>query len=771
MNTSQFHTTTHWGQYRVKVQNGKVVALLPSEKDTHPSPISQGFVDTLYAPSRIQQPMIRKSWLEKGHKASTQLRGKEPFVAVSWEKAAKIVAQELSRIIKTYGNQAIFGGSYGWASAGRFHHAQSQLHRFLNCIGGYTRSLNTYSYAAAEVIIPHILGDLQKIIIDSTSWNSIAQHAQLFVAFGGLRIQNTQINNGGLVSHTQLQSMSHAAKQGVQFVNISPIQSDTPPEIQAEWRPIVPNTDVHLMLAIVYTLYEENLYDANFIHSHTSGFEDFLPYLLGTEKHRTPKSPEWAETLTGIPANTIRNLARRMAKSRTMINLSFSLTRQEYGEYAYWTGVTLAAMLGQIGLPGGGIGLGYGTFNSIGNDYLHTPIASLPQGRNPVTSFIPVARISDMLLNPGKAFDYNGTQSLYPDIQLIYWAGGNPFHHHQDLAKMSKAWQKPQTIISHEWCWNPLAKHSDIVLPCTTSLERNDFTASPRDSFVSFMEKTTEPIGEARNDFDIFSLISEQLNIKNTFTEGRSEEQWIAKLYQQTRNNFKKHHVQLPSLKDLKTLGTFSAGPRDHQAVLLQDFRKNPQKYPLSTPSKKIQISSPAIASFLYEECLPHPMAPPLNEFLGNPHKTFPLHLISNQPHDKLHSQLDHGAYAQSQKIHERQPVTIHPEDAKKRNIKHHSLVRIFNNRGSCLATAVLSEHIRPRVIQISTGAWFDPLIAHDQSIWCVHGNPNILTQDVGTSRIAQGPSALSCLVDVEPYTQNPPTINAFSPPPIIKDV
>ena len=145
--------------------------------------------------------------------------------------------------------------------------------------------------------------------------------------------------------------------------------------------------------------------------------------------------------------------------------------------------ITVASMLGQIGLPGGGFGFGYSATNHIGGQYTVAPAAALPQGKNPIDSFIPVARISDLLLNPNGKFEFNGKQYQYPDIKLVYWAGGNPFHHHQDLNRLTEAWSVPETIISHEWCWNSLAKRSDIVLPCNTSLERMDIALTPRDPY------------------------------------------------------------------------------------------------------------------------------------------------------------------------------------------------------------------------------------------------------------------------------------------------
>ena len=164
-----------------------------------------------------------------------------------------------------------------------------------------------------------------------------------------------------------------------------------------------------------------------------------------------------------------------------MISVSWSLTRQDHGEQPFWMAIMLASMIGQIGLPGGGFGFGYSATNFIGGQFKVLPGAAFPQTENEIENFIPVARISDLLLNPGKKFDFNGKSYVYPDTKIVYWAGGNPFHHHQDLNRLIKAWEKPDTIISNEWCWNTLAKRSDIVLPCTTPLERTDIMMTPRD--------------------------------------------------------------------------------------------------------------------------------------------------------------------------------------------------------------------------------------------------------------------------------------------------
>ena len=169
-----------------------------------------------------------------------------------------------------------------------------------------------------------------------------------------------------------------------------------------------------------------------------------------------PKSPEWASPICGVSPEPIRDLARRMVATRTLITVAWSLQRAEYGEQPFWMSAVLAAMIGQVGLPGGGVGYGYGAVGGVGKSLHRLSGMALPQGQNPVDAVIPVARVADMLLTPGAPFDYNGKRAHYPDIRLVYWAGGNPFHHHQDLNRLQDAWQRPETIIVNEPWWTCL---------------------------------------------------------------------------------------------------------------------------------------------------------------------------------------------------------------------------------------------------------------------------------------------------------------------------
>lgn len=763
-------TSSHWGTYRAKVNNGKVTELIGWENDKDPSPIGSGILDIHNNQTRIDKPMIRKSWIDNGPGTNNNLRGIDPFVAVSWDEAENIVAKELNRVRGNFGNSSIFGGSYGWASAGRFHHAQSQLHRFLNCIGGYTRSKFTYSFAAAEAMVPHILGSYRAYLDTCTSWDSIEENTELFVCFGGVPLKNGQIAQGGTGSHNQKEKLINSAKAGIRFVNLSPLKSDLLDEVKGKWLPLRPNTDVAIMLGLAHTLYKENLYNEIFIKKYTEGFDIFLPYLLG-DLDGVVKDANWASEISEISSEEIISLARDMSSKRTMISVSWSLTRQDHGEQPFWAAIMLASMLGQIGLPGGGFGFGYSATNHIGGQFSIIPGAAFPQSDNKIDNFIPVARISDLLLNPGDTFHFDGKEYEYPDIKLIYWAGGNPFHHHQDINKLLLAWQKPETVISNEWCWNSLAKYSDIILPCTTSLERQDIMLTPRDPYVISMTKLVEPFKEAKSDFDIFRGIAKKMYVENLFTEGRDEEDWQKWIYQETSVKSKTlKNIDFPSYQEFRKIGWFKVPPPKENTIMLKDFREDPIKFPLSTPSGKIEIYSKTVNSFNYDDCPGHPTWLEPCEWLGSKNKNYPLHLISNQPKNKLHSQMDHGGYSKSFKIKDREPIEMNSVDASSRGINKGDIVKLFNDRGACLAGVNINDNIRPGVVQISTGAWYDPEDTKNLKTICKHGNPNVLTKDKGTSKLGQGPIAHSCLIEVELVKDKISPVTAFDPPVIIRD-
>ena len=761
-------TFSHWGSYDVVVTDGRITEVIPNPIDPNPSPIGQSFLDAVDHPTRITRPAIRQGWLEKGPLEHGGGRGSEPFTEVSWDRALSLAAAELDRVATTHGNGAIFGGSYGWASAGRFHHAQSQIHRFLNLMGGYTRSVNTYSHAAAEVIIPRVLGrDFREILATSTPWPVLAEHSELIVMFGGIPLKNAQVNSGGVGRHTTRDWMKVCRSNCVEFVNVSPLSEDADEILNAEWLAVRPNSDTALMLGLAHTIVTDGRHNRGFLDRYTTGYDRFEAYLLGTTDGQ-PKDASWAADLCGTSEATIISLARRMVSKRTMITVSWSLQRGDHGEQPYWMAVTLAAILGQIGLPGGGVGFGYGSEAAIGSPIRKMAGPALDQGTNPVKSFIPVARITDMLLNPGGSFEYDGQTQTYPDARLIYWAGGNPFHHHQDLNKLTQAWQRPETVIVNEPWWNSLARHADIVFPATTALERDDIAGASTDDYVFAMEQAIEPIGEARSDYEIFAGLADELGFGPKFTERRSADDWIRHLYETFASQAESAGIDVPDFDGFWDDGELQLPVEDSDRVLLADFRADPDANRLGTPSGLIELFSETIDSFGYADCPGHATWLEPSEWLGGATADrFPIHLVSNQPKTRLHSQLDVGKTSTSSKVAGREPVMIHPDDAASRGITDGSIVRLFNERGECLAGAVISDHVMPGAVVLPTGAWYDPAVPGGLER---HGNPNVLTRDKGTSSLAQGPTAHTTMIEIELFTGEAPDVGIHTPPEVLTD-
>ncbi len=753
------HTTAHhWGAGLAQVDNGKLVRVDAHPLDPAPSRINENIAAGVQSRARVSRPSVRKSYLESGPGSNNHLRGEEPFIEVDYNTALDLLAAELQRVKREFGNSSIFAGSYGWASAGRFHHAQSQLKRFMNCFGGFVRSEGNYSYNAALTLMPYIIGNFRDHVRQATRWSTVAKEGQLVVMFGGVPLRNTQVSGGGIAKHRLLDDLRLCTDAGVNFVNISPLKTDAVDEINAEWIPIRPSSDTALMMALSHTLISEKLHNQEFIDRYTSGFEQTRAYLFG-ETDGIVKNAHWASSLCDIPEHRILQLAREMASSRTLICTAVSLQRQKFGEQPLWMTVTLAALLGQIGLPGRGFGIGYGADASIGTIDRPFRWPSFPQGSNQVEEYIPVASISDCLLNPGAAYEYNGKNLCYPDIRMVWWAGGNPFHHQQDLNKLRRAFHKPDTIVINEINWTSTARHADIVLPVTSAMERDDIGAGSQDNAIIPMPAAIKPVGEARDEYAIYCELEQKLGLKSSFSLGRSSGEWLHKMWDELTINAKEFGYELPVFDDFMAGDIISFHDPKPDAVFLQEFRADPEQHALATPDGKIALASETIGSFSYDDCPAHPQW--LHKSEVSPE--FTLQLLSGQPETRLHSQFDNGAFSRSKKIKDREPVLIHPADASSRNIVDGDVVRLFNANGSCLAAAVLSENIKVGAVFLWTGAWYDPDFS-DPEHRDNHGNPNVLTDDKRSSRLSQGP-AVDAFINLEKFSGELPPIRVFQAP------
>ncbi|AMS45483.1 molybdopterin-dependent oxidoreductase [Aminobacter aminovorans] len=752
--------SSHWGVFSAR-WDGEKLSVQPYAGDPDPNQIIENFPEALRHSARIKRPCIRRGWLENGPGPDLR-RGTDDYVEVSWKEAIRLAGNELLRIRTDFGPAAMFGGSYGWSSAGRFHHAQSQVHRFLNlAMGGYIRSVNSYSAGASSVIIPHIIGNFENHTKRNVSWAQIETETDIVVAFGGMALKNSMVSGGGISEHVERGAMERAHKRGCRFILIGPIQDDLPAEAGAEWVPVIPGTDTALMLGLIHTLVSTGLHDQPFLARYTTGWDRFEAYVMG-RVDGLPKDAAWASGITGVAAKTIIELANALHGRRSLITVAHALQRAEHGEQPVWMGAALAAALGQMGLPGGGYAYALGAIGYYGRRNNAVPMPTFPQERNPIQEFIPVARIADMLLNPGSSYRYNGETRSYPRVRAMYWAGGNPFHHHQDLARLRKAFGQVDTLIVNEMAWTGTARHADIVLPCTMTLEREDIGGSSNDPLLVPMRRVAPPLGEARDDYDIFSELAGHLGAREAFTEGRTTRQWLEHLYERTRGALVSLDQPAPDFEEFWQGDGLRLPQEPDDGGQLRAFRADPSSHPLPTPSGRIEIFSETIESFGERDCPGHPVWLPPQEA---PKADAPLYLVANQPATRLHSQLDFGGHSARSKRQGREVARMHPADAAERSIADGDIVRLFNQRGACLASVRLDERLRKGVVQIPTGAWFDPLDLNAESVLCVHGNPNVLTRDVGTSALAQGCSGQLTIIEIERFDGILPDIRAYDPP------
>ncbi len=751
---------SHWGPFNAIVKAGVLVGIQPrKELDAMPTKmLTEGLFGRVYDKTRVKYPMVRASYLAdpKGD-SKPHLRGKEPFVRVNWETALSLVADAIQTTATEHGNEAIFSSSYGgWSHAGLMR-PQVLQGRFFNLIGGQSTTTGDYSGGASQVILPHVIGDME-VYSPQTAWPVIKENTEIFVLIGCDPWKNNRIEFR-VADHQMYPHWKQFAEDGIKFISINPQRTRTDDELDAEWVKIVPNTDTALFLAMAQHVYVNDFHNTSYLDRYTVGVDKYIDHLMG-KTDGVVKSPEWAAKITGISVEDIQAMAIKFATSKTQFAAGWSLQRADHGEMIHWAIINFAAMLGKIGKPGEGVGFSWHYGNGGMPQSGKTLPIGLSQGKNPVSAICPASRISEMLINPGKTFTRDGIEYTYPDVKMVYNAGNNLLSHQQDTNQLIAALnEKVETFVCQDPWWCASSRYADIVLPATSTLERNDLSSGGTYSNdkIYAMRQVIQPYGESLDDFEIFRKLAEIFNVEDKFTEGLPFDDILKRAYKASSatlsfDEFWKNGVALLSV------------PQEaNQWVRHGDFYQDPDKHPLHTTSGKIELYCQDIANFDVKNCPPMPTFLEPFEYLGNA-KSNQVHVVSPHPYMRLHSQLANTEVHKYESVQGRQYVLINDNDAEKLGIRSGQLVEIFNERGRVIAGAKVSDQIMPGVISLEEGAW----LQFDSLGRCNSGSINVLTSGKASSDLSQATTANTCLAYIQ-RCRDPESSNlAFEPPRIV---
>jgi anaerobic dimethyl sulfoxide reductase subunit A len=648
-----------------------------------------GQIERLYHPDRLQYPMRRVG-----------PRGSGQFERVSWDEALDHVAREMLRIRAKHGNAAILDCSrsgnlsmlHGWGVAKRF------LYKF----GGCTELWSNMS-AEAEIFAVRMTFGAQADYKSAGREPTDYANSKLILMWGWSPADGT------FGTGTQ-QYLKDAKRRGVRIVCVDPRRTRTSVALADEHIFIKPSTDAAALIAMAYVIVSEGLHDQAFCDRHVLGFDEahlptgapagasYRAYLLG-ESDGVPKTPEWAEARTGMPAETIRRLALELATTKpAALHCGYAPGRTAFGEQFHRAAYALAAITGNIGIAGGNTGVSNGATGRGG-------VRSLPPGTNPITSKVATPLLADLLAK-GRAGGYPA------DIRMIYSAGGDLFNQCPNASKIAASLDGVEFIVVQDHFLTPTARHADIVLPATTFWERNDVHTpwAGAGHYAIFMKQAIQPMYECRNDMDIFADLARRVGIDDY--NDRSEMEWLRELTRDAVDDFDAFTE--------KGVARF-APPRDAVAFAAQI--RDPDNHRFTTPSGKIEIYSMALAAKPDFYGLGRIPAIPTWIEPVTPETRHPLMLCSPKSRARTHS--IHGNQPLLARI-DPDDVWMNTEDAAARGIKNGDTVRVFNDRGSTLLPVKVTKRIAPGVVSIKEGAWFTP----DGNGTDTKGCANVLADD-----------------------------------------
>jgi len=656
----------------------------------------------VYHPDRLLYPLRRIGE-----------RGEGKFERISWDEALGTVASEIKRVRDTYGPQALLlKTSVG--DMNFVHTGAMVVEKLLAMAGGYSAPWGYFSYEGGTFAELTTYGTMS-----SQSSREDFLNSRMILMWGwnpAVTIQDTNTTWW----------LAQAREAGCRIVSIDPRHTETTATVAHQWIPIRPGTDTAMMAAMAYVILREDLQDQQFLDKYTYGFDKFKDYVMGNEDG-IPKTPAWAEPITGVQASVIEKLARTYATTKPAALIAgIGPGRSARGEQYHRAAITLSAMTGNIGIHGGNAAQRSWPAGLVPFPFMMMGIPDIipnlleansapPKDMLPLRRIWPwgagsfhISQIADAILK-GKAGGYPA------DYKLLYTASTSYPNQYLNVNKHVEALKSKslEFIVMHEQFMTPGAKFADILLPCSTFLERNDIAQWSATWFYGYQNKVIEPLGESKSSLDICKELAKRLDIPHFFDKTEDE----------TLRDMVKDCPDIKDYNTFKKQGLHKMHPVEPHVAFreqIEDLENNP----FTTPSGKIEIYSQLIDEMSNPEIPPIPKYMESWEGVNDPLvKKYPLQLITTHFKGRAHSQFHRVPWLQELLP---QTVLISASDAKARGIKTGEFVRVFNDRGQMIIPAKVSQGIMPGVVDVPQGAWYEP----DENGVDRGGCANVLTND-----------------------------------------
>ena len=652
-------------------------------------------------------------------------RGEGKFERISWKEAITFISKEMTRIKEKYGPESRYV-NYGAGEMGAVT-GKDFTFRLLALDGGYLNYHNSYSTACVKTITPYVYGK-----VDVGNSPSDWVNSKLIILWGHNPLE-TKFDADTMVYLKKCKELN------IPMIGIDPRKNKTIQYLDADWYPIYPGSDAALADAIAYELYINDLYDKEFIDRCCIGFtkesmpegidpdECYFSYLTG-KKDGIIKDAKWAESITGLEASRIKELAHRIGNTQPVnIIQGYGPQRNAYGEQATRGAIALACLTGSVGVSGGNPA-GPGDWTSHTQPKAKTDYAP--------TISMPVFLWTDAIQRKLTSLDgIKGVDELPSTIKMIFSIASNTMmNQHSDLNKTIQILEDEslvECIVVSDVFMTPSAMYADILLPCTSFLEEENITYPWGSSdFVGYNNRIVEPLYESKPEFEWIKEVARQIGLYEEFTDGKETIQdWLRYLWKQIEEK-----EDVPSFEEFKQKGIHRY-PMTHYIAMEKEC-KDPIQYPFPTPSGKIEIFSKA----LYEKEFTKEF-PAIPRFMEYREKKYPLYLVGWHTNERCHSIGDNNPILKKLDL---KAIFMNPKDAKERNLSEKDIVIVYNEKGSMKIGVHITDEVMPGVCGLSQGRWYKEENGMD-----VGGNINIFTSQDPTP-LAKGNPQHTNFVDIK---------------------